>query len=171
MPHNGQSIANMCTSELIVQVGKVNSDDEWVEPEMHPLWEYPTYPRSKVYTLMNFDLAAPVPSTPIRVGGVMELTHPPLPSGNGGGRGREGRCNGVVLWMDYQLTDQITTTTGLTKAPGGPNERLCWDSTSKQAVHFLSPDCALGTSHLHKLNYVSEFITASGELRFSFTAS
>ena len=115
MPHNGQSIANMCTSELIVQVGKVNSDDEWVEPEMHPLWEYPTYPRSKVYTLMNFDLAAPVPSTPIRVGGVMELTHPPLPSGNGGGRGREGRCNGVVLWMDYQLTDQITTTTGLTK--------------------------------------------------------
>ena len=57
------------------------------------------------------------------------------------------------------------------QAPGGPNERLCWDSTSKQAVHFLSPDSALGTSHLHKLNYVSEFNTASGELRFCFTAS
>ena len=107
MPHNGLICVPL---NWFVQVGKVNSDDEWVEPEMHPLWEYPAHPRSKVYTLMNFDLIALVPSTPIRVGGVMELTHPPLPSSS---RGGEGRCNGVVLWMDYQLTDQITTTTGL----------------------------------------------------------
>ena len=102
----------------------MDSDDEWVEPEMHPLWEYPAYPRSKVHTLMTFDLTSPIPSTPIKVGGVMELTHPPL-TGNscgsgGGGVGGEGggggrRCNGVVLWMDYQLTDQFTTTTGLVK--------------------------------------------------------
>ena len=55
--------------------------------------------------------------------------------------------------------------------PGGLNERLCWDFNSKQAVHFLSPEAALSSSHIYQLNYASEFNTASGELRFSFTAS
>lgn len=59
----------------------------------------------------------------------------------------------------------------LHQPPGALSDRLCWDPTSKQAVHFLSPDCALGTSPLHQLNYTSEFNTATGELRFNFTAS
>ena len=96
----------------------MNSDDEWVEPEMHSLWEYPAYPRSEVVALMNFDLTTPVPITPMRGGGVIEVTHQLGSNGGGrggGGGGGGGRCNGVVLWMDYQLTDKIITTTGLIK--------------------------------------------------------
>ena len=93
----------------------MNSDNEWVEPDVHSLWEYPAYPRSDVHTLMNFDLSSPVPSSPIRVGGAMELTHPPITEGESGSSVGGGRCNGVVLWMDYQLTDHHITTTGLVK--------------------------------------------------------
>ena len=92
----------------------MTSDNEWVEPEMHPLWEYPSYPRSDTLKLMTFDLSCPVPSTLMRETGVMEIAHPPAIIDGGQGEGG-GRCNGVVLWMDYQLTDQHTTTTGLVK--------------------------------------------------------
>ena len=51
------------------------------------------------------------------------------------------------------------------------NERLYWDTNSKQAVHFLSPDYVQCTHDSHQLNYDIEFDTASGELRFQFTAS
>ena len=115
-----------CIIMRIFQVGKVGADaDEWVEPEMHPLWEYPTYPRSEVHTLMTFNLASPIPSSPIMVGGTMELTRrSPLSNGSSryceGGQGGQGavgsgRCNAVVLWMDYQLSEQHTSTTGLIK--------------------------------------------------------
>ena len=88
---------------------------------MHPLWEYPAYPRSDVIKLMTFNLSSPVPSTPIRAVGTIDLTHPPIngstntsSEGGGGGDGSR-RCNGVVMWMDYQLTDQHISTTGLVK--------------------------------------------------------
>ena len=102
----------------ILQVGKVTSDDEWVEPETHPLWEYPAYPYSDVHTLMNFDLTSPVPSTTVRTGGTVELTggRQTQEGDSEGGEGRGGRrCNAVVLWMDYQLSEQHRSTTGLVK--------------------------------------------------------
>ena len=94
------------------------SDDEWVEPETHPLWEYPAYPCSDVHTLMNFDLTSPVPSTAVRTGGMIDLTDGGRTQGGDreGGVGRGGRrCNAVVLWMDYQLSEQHRSTTGLVK--------------------------------------------------------
>ena len=62
-------------------------DDEWVEPETHPLWEFSTYPRSAVHTLMNFDLTSPVPSTTVRTSGTIDLISDQLSSndGNDGG--------------------------------------------------------------------------------------
>ena len=106
----------------------MGSDDEWAEPEMHPLWEYPSYPCSDVHTLMTFDLTSPVPSALMRMSGTMELTHQQLSmdTRSNGGRnseregGRDGvdggrRCNAVVFWMEYQLSDKHRSTTGLTK--------------------------------------------------------
>ena len=91
---------------LILQVGKVTTEDEWVEPEMHPLWEYPAYPRSEVHTLMNFDLTSHIPNTITRASGTMQLTSSSC---------QTGRCNAVVMWMDYQLSEQYRSTTGLVK--------------------------------------------------------
>ena len=75
-----------------------------MEPEPHPLWEYPSHARSDVCELMNFDLTCPVPeNTTQSVNGSMVLNT------------LNETCHGVVLWMDYQLTDEITSTTGLLK--------------------------------------------------------
>lgn len=95
----------------ILQVGKVTTEDEWVEPETHPLWEYPAYPRSEVHTLMNFDLTSHVPNTITRASGTMQLTS----DSNSSSCQTERRCNAVVLWMDYQLSEQYRSTTGLVK--------------------------------------------------------
>ena len=53
---------------------------------------------------MNFDLTCPVPeNTTLSANGSMVLNT------------LNETCHGVVLWMDYQLTDEITSTTGLLK--------------------------------------------------------
>ena len=53
---------------------------------------------------MNFDLTCPVPeNTTLSVNGSMMLNT------------LNETCHGVVLWMDYQLTDEIASTTGLLK--------------------------------------------------------
>ena len=75
-----------------------------MEPEPHPLWEYPSHARSEVCELMNFDLSCPVPeNTTLSASGSMMLND------------LSKTCHGVVLWMDYQLTDELVSTTGLLK--------------------------------------------------------
>ena len=79
-----------------------------MEPEPHPLWEYPCYSRSQICELVNFDFTSPVPeNTILRGSGVISLDtascHNDCP------------CQGVVLWMEYKLADDVTTSTGLIK--------------------------------------------------------
>ena len=114
--HDIQRIDGPYIVSTVLQVGKVTCEDEWVEPETHPLWEYPAYPCSEVHTLINFDLTSPVPSTTIRSCGMMELTgEKQAMDSKGGEEGGVRQCNAVVLWMDYQLSEQHRSTTGLVK--------------------------------------------------------
>lgn len=81
------------------QVGKHWTTPEGVEAEPHPLWEYPSYPRSAVHRVMTFDFTQTIPSrSVVREKGEMFL---------------EGPCHAVVLWMEYGLTGRLLTTTGL----------------------------------------------------------
>lgn len=57
-----------------------------------------------MHELINFDLSCPVPeNTTLSVSGSMMLND------------FNKTCHGVVLWMDYQLTDELVSTTGLLK--------------------------------------------------------
>ena len=57
---------------------------------------------------MNFDFASPVPeNTTLRGTGVVPL--------DTAGCHSDRPCQGVVLWMEYKLVDDITTSTGLIK--------------------------------------------------------
>ena len=95
----------------LLQVGKVSAKEEWVEPEPHPLWEYPSYARSEARHLMTFDLSSSIPHTIMKSTGTMNLINESEKPG-----GEEGcPCNAVVLWMDYQLSDNQVSTTGLVK--------------------------------------------------------
>ena len=75
---------------------------EGIEAEPHPLWEYPSYPRSDVHALLTFDFSKSVQDKDLLdVEGEMVL------------RERGGPCNGVVLWMEYALTKDVSVSTGL----------------------------------------------------------
>ena len=87
---------------LWFQVGKHSTTPEGIEAEPHPLWEYPSYPRSAVHTLMTFDFSAPIlRNSSLKVGGDIPLNQ------------RDGPCHAVVMWMDYELADTVSTSTGL----------------------------------------------------------
>ena len=68
------------------------------------MWEYPSYACSDVSTLMTFDLYSDIPrNAKLRESGEIVLKQNSAP------------CHGVVLWMDYMLTDALTVSTGLLK--------------------------------------------------------
>lgn len=68
------------------------------------MWEYPSYPRSQVVTLMTFDLSTPIPEkAKLKESGEISLFADSSP------------CHGVVLWMEYSLTDDHVVSTGLVK--------------------------------------------------------
>lgn len=106
MQHQLICVARSATSCcMCLQVGKVSTTEEGVEPEPHPLWEYPAYARSEVTELMNFDLCSLVPEAmTLRATGVIPLN-----------KLQSKPCHGVVLWMDYQLSENTSASTGLIK--------------------------------------------------------
>ena len=86
------------------QVGKYTTTAEGIEAEPHPLWEYPAYARSDVAELLTFDLTNPVPEkATLKVEGEIVLNDFNKP------------CHGVALWMEYHLTDSLSSSGGLLK--------------------------------------------------------
>ncbi|KAF7650388.1 hypothetical protein LDENG_00126730 [Lucifuga dentata] len=70
------------------------------EAEPQPLWEYPCRALSMSTAVMTFDFTQCVPQQPISSQGSLPFIRP-------------GRCHGVVLWMEYHLTDDIAVSGGL----------------------------------------------------------
>ncbi|KAL5466844.1 hypothetical protein EMCRGX_G030995 [Ephydatia muelleri] len=144
------------------RVGKVITSPELVEPESHPLWEYPCQPLSEAVDLMQFDVSVPVPeSTRLRSEGSWPLCW------------ADGRasCHAVVLWMDAVLSEGRIASSGPTEPP----QQGCsvkWDTSHKQAVYFLpSPKEADGggaSPMAPSVHYKLHFDTAKGELAMEF---
>ena len=77
-----------------------------MEPEPHPLWEYPCQPLSDAVNLMLCNVSQPVPeNTQLRSEGSW-----PLCWANG-----HASCHAVVLWMDAVLSEGSIVS-------GGPSE-------------------------------------------------
>ncbi|XP_019391013.1 PREDICTED: protein arginine N-methyltransferase 7 isoform X1 [Crocodylus porosus] len=94
------------------------------EAEPHPLWEYPCKSLSDPQQVMTFDFRQTVPQHHLSTEGSMKLL-------------RTGKSHGVVLWMAYHLTADISINTGLVQIS---NEKgSCqWNPHCKQAVYFFS---------------------------------
>ncbi|XP_058384080.1 protein arginine N-methyltransferase 7 isoform X5 [Diceros bicornis minor] len=129
------------------------------EAEPHPLWEYPCHSLSEPWQILTFDFRQPVPPQPVRAEGSIELRRP-------------GRSHGVVLWMEYHLTQDSTVSTGLLK-PAENKEDCCWNPHCKQAVYFFSstldPRAPLGGSRT--VSYAVEFHPHTGDITMDFTLS
>ncbi|XP_078400210.1 protein arginine N-methyltransferase 7 isoform X1 [Cetorhinus maximus] len=129
---------------------------ECQEAEPHPLWEYPCRALSDPCQILSFDFRQEVPEQPVYCTGSMKLL-------------RSGTCHGVVLWMDYCLTNDISISTGLTRPYSNMGD-CNWNPHCKQGVYFLSSvtNPKTSTDGLNSVAYSVTFHPETGELGMDF---
>ncbi|XP_014662743.1 PREDICTED: protein arginine N-methyltransferase 7-like [Priapulus caudatus] len=126
--------------------------DSLIEPQ--PLWEYPGKALSEPFTVMDFDFRQAVTEQEqINSSLVVDFLV-------------DGCCNGVALWMEYQLDDSTSISTGLTQPPTAGN--LCvWDRYSQQAVHLLPIPQQVSKSS--RVNVKAEFVPSQAKFSCVFS--
>ncbi|KAF7707638.1 protein arginine N-methyltransferase 7 isoform X1 [Silurus meridionalis] len=127
------------------------------EAEPHPLWEYPCRALSKPCPVMSFDFQQCVPEQPISSQGSVPLT----------GRGR---CHGVALWMEYNLTDDIIVSMGLTE-PVNEEEVCVWSPHRKQGVYFLPDPWESSGDGRASMSYTLTFDPKIGDIKTDFSVT
>ncbi|XP_043083667.1 protein arginine N-methyltransferase 7 isoform X2 [Puntigrus tetrazona] len=128
--------------------------ESW-EAEPHPLWEYPCRALTKPQPVMTFDFTQCVPEQPVSGDGTVPFT----------GRGR---CHGVALWMEYQLTEDITVSMGLTKPVS--QEGVCeWSPHRKQGVFFFRSTKETSGGGREDLSYNLTFEPHTGDIKMYFS--
>ncbi|KAJ8398678.1 hypothetical protein AAFF_G00422060 [Aldrovandia affinis] len=127
------------------------------EAEPHPLWEYPCRALTQPLPVMTFDFRQCVPDQPINSQGSSPLV-------------RRGHCHGVVLWMEYQLTDDITMSMGLTR-PVNEQGACEWSPHRKQGVYFFTSPRESSGDGRAAVSYSLTFDPNSGDIRMDFSAS
>lgn len=127
------------------------------EAEPHALWEYPCRALSQPVKVLSFDFMETVPANDMKAEGSMSLV-------------RSGRCHGIVLWMEYQLTEDISVSTGLLEVSEEKGD-CRWYPHSKQGIFFLNHVLELGPSSTQTYSSVSYQLTFSpklGDIQMSF---
>ncbi|XP_072278976.1 protein arginine N-methyltransferase 7 [Pyxicephalus adspersus] len=130
------------------------------EAEPHALWEYPCRALSDAAKVMTFDFREPVPADDVKSEGSVSLV-------------RSGRCHGVVLWMEYQLTEDISISTGLLDI--SKEKGYCqWYPHSKQGIFFLNSVLEQGwssTQTYSSVTYQMTFHPKLGDIKMNFIAN
>ncbi|CAL8374457.1 unnamed protein product [Arctogadus glacialis] len=129
------------------------------EAEPHPLWEYPCRALTLPTAVMTFDFTQCVPEQPINAQGFFPFV-------------RSGSCHGVAIWMEYQLTEEVTISMGLSGDVG--EQGACeWSRHRKQGVYFFpSPRQSLGEDGGGgKVSYSFTFEPSSGDISMEFNVA
>ncbi|KAJ3596639.1 hypothetical protein NHX12_003043 [Muraenolepis orangiensis] len=127
------------------------------EAEPHPLWEYPCRALSPPTVVMTFDFTQCVPQEPINAQGSFPFV-------------RSGCCHGVALWMEYQLSDEVTVSTGLSGAVG--EQGACeWSRHRKQGVYFFPSPQQTAVDSGGSVSYSFTFEPSSGDIKMEFNRS
>lgn len=127
------------------------------EAEPHPLWEYPCRALSDPTKLITFDFREKVSTEDMKAEGSLNLV-------------RSGVGHGVVLWMAYQLTEDISVSTGLLQMSDEMGN-CQWYPHRKQGVYFFSSLWNPGpapTENQSLVTYQLTFKPQLGELHMSF---
>ncbi|CAG5958356.1 unnamed protein product [Menidia menidia] len=125
------------------------------EAEPHPLWEYPCRALTQPTAVMTFDFTQCVPQQPISSQGALPFI-------------RGGRCHGVALWMEYQLTDDITVSAGL-DGPISEQGACEWSRHRKQGVYFLRSAWDTSSDSRAAVNYSFIFEPSLGDIKMDFS--
>ena len=135
--------------------GAIDCSDAQIEP--HPLWEYPSRALSSAVQVMSVDLTTLSEDSAkmIVVNGIIETSV-------------AGNCNGIALWMDWQL-DECTSIGGGPTLPVTIGQNVHWDMHSKQAVYFLNRPVNLSDGDKKVLKYQISLVPETYELKFNFS--
>ncbi|XP_075995508.1 protein arginine N-methyltransferase 7 [Genypterus blacodes] len=125
------------------------------EAEPHPLWEYPCRALSHPTEVMTFDFTQCVPEQPISSQGLLPVL-------------RTGRCHGVVLWMEYHLTDDITVSGGLV-GPISDQGDCEWSRHRKQGVYFFTSPWDTSGDERAAVSYSFTFDPCEGDVKMAFS--
>ncbi|CAK6975106.1 protein arginine N-methyltransferase 7 [Scomber scombrus] len=125
------------------------------EAEPHPLWEYPCRALTQSKAVMTFDFTQCVPQQPIISQGSLPFI-------------RSGRCHGVALWMEYNLTNDIAVSAGLI-GPISEQGDCEWSRHRKQGVYlFRSAWDSSGDSRA-TVSYSFTFEPSLGDIKMDFS--
>lgn len=125
------------------------------EAEPHPLWEYPCIALTEPRPVMTFDFQQCVPEQPISSQGSVPLV-------------RRGCCHGVALWMEFQLTDDVTLSMGLTE-PISKEGDCEWSPHRKQGVYFLRSPWESSGDGMAAVAYNLTFDPSIGDIKMDFS--
>ncbi|XP_072519031.1 protein arginine N-methyltransferase 7 isoform X2 [Salminus brasiliensis] len=125
------------------------------EAEPHHLWEYPCRALTKPHPVMTFDFQQCVPERPVNSQGILPLT----------GRGR---CHGFALWMEYNLTEDVTVSMGLSK-PVSEEGECVWSPHRKQGVYFLQTPWESSGDGRTVVSYNLTFDPNIGDIKMDFS--
>ncbi|XP_017887941.1 protein arginine N-methyltransferase 7 isoform X1 [Ceratina calcarata] len=132
---------------------QVSSDKSDSPVEAQPLWEYPSKALSVPFVLKKFDLTQNV--TEQETISISE-TVPILSSG---------MCNGVALWIDWQLDSEISVSSGPT-AEVKPGERISWDPFTRQGVILFRDITDVTEESI--ISWSFSFVPQHGNIKFDF---
>ncbi|XP_017111566.1 protein arginine N-methyltransferase 7 [Drosophila elegans] len=121
--------------------------------EAQPLWEYPCRALSEPQEVLNVEFSNF--SNEHSLKGSIELKHP-------------GTCNGVALWVDWQLVDDSSPKSTVSSGPSEPvipGAFVKWDMFVRQGVHFPRKSKEAVTH----VEWSTDFKPLLGELNFSFS--
>ncbi|XP_013792349.1 protein arginine N-methyltransferase 7-like, partial [Limulus polyphemus] len=126
--------------------------DANVEPQ--PLWEYPCVALTHPFDVFVFDLVHPMKCEIMQNCSEVQFAS-------------DGTCNGIALWVDYELDTDIHLTTGpqCDICPGHPVE---WDMYTKQGVHLLRSPVIVKDPSQNTIKYCAVFSPSDGTLTFKF---
>uniref|UniRef100_A0A673C806 Protein arginine N-methyltransferase n=1 Tax=Sphaeramia orbicularis TaxID=375764 RepID=A0A673C806_9TELE len=121
------------------------------EAEPHPLWEYPCRALTPAAGVMTFDFTQCVPQ------------HPMVSEGS-----LSGRCHGVALWMEYNLTEDVTVSGGLI-GPIGEQGECQWTPHRRQGVYFFRSPWDTTADARAGVSYTLTFEPSLGDIKMDFS--
>jgi len=88
---------------------------------------------------------------------------------------RSGECNGIALWVDFQLTEDKSPKSVVSTGPLEPvvpGQFVKWDMFVRQGVHFTkqTKSCTI-TDSKTRLDWSTTFRPVLGDLSFKFALS
>ncbi|XP_062594524.1 protein arginine N-methyltransferase 7-like [Saccostrea cucullata] len=146
---------NIQLFDEMVEASAEVSDSE-IEPQ--PLWEYPCTACSDPVTVQSF-----------RFSEVSTMTYESQYSDISIrlDTSRRGKCNGIVLWAEYQFTDELTISLG-PREKVIVGEKVEWDFYSKQGVHLLMNKGKSLIENIETINVSLTFVPINADFDFTF---